>query len=60
MKCDLTELEITSCAHCRQVGGPAWQAKYASTCTVCKEPIEMGAQVRWTEDGNFVQHAGHR
>lgn len=57
---DLTELDKDTCAPCRTINGPAWEAKYDGTCGVCEGPIDVGDKVRWTESGGAVQHASHR
>lgn len=60
MRCELTEMDKASCAHCRTVTGPAWEARYEGTCSVCSQPIDVGTKVRWSDAGDTVQHAGHK
>lgn len=60
MRCEVTEMETASCAHCRGPRGPTWQAKYNGTCHLCRKEIELGELVRWSEDGSATQHASHR
>lgn len=60
MRCELTEMDVEACAHCRTIRGPAWEAKYNGTCGACKQPIDIGERVRWSDAGDTVQHDRHR
>jgi hypothetical protein len=59
-RCDLSELDPSSCAHCRDRDAMTWPARYEGICRVCETVIDIGATVRWTADGGHVQHAHHR
>ena len=64
-RCEVTELEVTGCAHCRGIKSPdeeardqrnrllatgAWFAAiYPGRCTRCNEPFEVGTAIRWNE-----------
>ena len=63
MICELTELEVTSCAHCRGTAepppvarslGPWFSAAYAGRCEDCGDRFEAGAQIRADGDGGYL------
>ena len=58
--CDLTELAVESCAHCKQrVQGVRWfTAVYEGRCVhpACGQPIEVGARIHETPIGEY-EHA---
>lgn len=58
-RCDLTELMVSDCAHCRHKDDPAWPAKYEGHCALCTAPIEIGQSIRWSQDGGEVEHGYH-
>jgi hypothetical protein len=56
-RCDLTDLPVTDCAHCRKLPdplaepeqfelGPWFAARYGGTCSGCAETFDAGDQVR--------------
>jgi hypothetical protein len=59
VRCEVTELEVDGCAHCRTPEGLVWPARFASTCSVCPQPIEAGELVWWDVAGTRVAHARH-
>ncbi|WP_280389288.1 hypothetical protein [Nocardia wallacei] len=55
--CDLTELPVSMCAHCRQQQLPQpgplrwFTAQYRGRCANCGDPIDPGDEIAATEDG---------
>jgi hypothetical protein len=61
-RCETTDLLVDQCAHCRPVDlGRSWPAKFEAVCawTTCLQVIDVGEEVRWSEEGSRVQHARH-
>ena len=59
--CELTEMETSSCGHCRQkaVTRPVFKAAFDSTCPTCQQTLEVGQDAVWTLDGTTAEHARH-
>lgn len=55
--CDLTELPVSMCAHCRSqdLSEPEpldwFEAQYPGRCADCNRPIEPGDEIAATDDG---------
>ena len=56
-ECEVTELPVSMCAHCRQVPDlPSvalhwFSAKYEGECADCGRAIEVGDRIAATDDG---------
>jgi len=75
-RCDLTELLVADCAHCRGLKSPDEQAaserrrliasgrwipaQYPGTCEQCGERFEVGAAIRMFPDGWRADCCGER
>lgn len=59
--CDLTELQVTSCAHCKAQGQTIrwFTAAYDGVCVhpACQVPIIAGQRIHQTATGEY-EHAG--
>jgi hypothetical protein len=62
-RCELTDLEVTGCAHCRGITGQTpyyltvgyrFTAKFTSRCPVCDRGIAEGDQMAKTVDGEYI------
>lgn len=57
VRCELTELPISMCAHCRKQELPEpepsnwFTAQYAGRCVNCGSPFECGEEIASTPDG---------
>lgn len=59
-RCELTDMEVDSCAHCRnKLPRPSFTAQFDSTCPTCGNPLEKGQMAVWTLDGTEAEHARH-
>ena len=63
LRCELTELETTGCAHCRGLTGPPpshrnlgrpFAAVYAGRCVDCDERFEVGDRIRADGEGGYL------
>jgi len=63
LRCELTELETTGCAHCRGLTGPPpshrnlgrpFAAAYDGRCVDCDERFEVGARIRADGEGGYL------
>lgn len=61
-RCDITDLPVTDCAHCRKLPdpgregteyGPWTLAQYDGTCATCWCPFEAGSQIRADGSGGW-------
>lgn len=61
-RCDLTELLVEDCAHCRLVETYTWPARYEGLCKAagCNTIIDVGELVKWSQDGTSTIHARHK
>lgn len=56
-ECDLTELPVSMCAHCREQELPKpeplrwFEARYDGRCANCRRSIEVGDEIAETDDG---------
>lgn len=56
-RCELTELLVSMCAHCREEQLPEpeplrwFEAQYPGRCAACGSPIEPGDEIAATENG---------
>ncbi len=56
-RCELTDLPIEMCAHCRGLDLPKppptdwFPARFSGFCADCRKPIEVGDDIASTEDG---------
>lgn len=57
LRCGITELRMSECAHCR-AKRPSFVAAYDGTCATCDQPIDAGQHIRELEDGSY-EHARH-
>lgn len=63
-RCDLTELYVSQCAHCRQLPDPkpllgSWlRARYAGRCAECDDYIRPGTYIRAVGDGYLCTDCG--
>lgn len=65
-RCELTELYVRQCAHCRRLPDPktsmrlgAWlTALYPGRCVGCDDYIDPGDQIRSTTDGYVCADCG--
>lgn len=69
-RCELTELLVSDCAHCRGLSdldpeqvpaaggtgelGPLFFANYPGRCSDCREPILTGDQIRADGAGGYL------
>lgn len=63
-RCELTEIEVLSCAHCKGLGhepiipgrtlGPPFTAAYAGRCSECDERFAVGDRIRADGEGGYV------
>lgn len=57
LECELTELPVSMCAHCRKQALPApeplrwFTARFEGRCADCRRLIEAGDDIAETEDG---------
>jgi len=58
VRCDVTDLLVDECAHCRQQR-PAFTARYDGHCQTCDRAFDVGESIRETAHGEY-EHAGHR
>ena len=63
LRCELTELEVSSCAHCRKLPdrppelrrlGRPFAAAYAGRCTDCDERFDVGDRIRADGEGGYL------
>jgi len=60
-RCELTELPISMCAHCRKHELPEpeplhwFPARYHGRCAECNRPIEPGDDIATTDDGHICR-----
>lgn len=60
-RCDLTELYVSDCAHCRGVELPAEQdvvgafiANFAGVCPDCGDAVDPGDRIVRTAAGTYI------
>lgn len=60
MICELTELDVEFCGHCRQKAPrTVFTAQFDSICPTCSLALEKGQQAVWTLDGSAAEHVRH-
>lgn len=57
-RCDLTDLLVEQCQHCRPKGRTI-EAGLHSTCPTCSTPVVPGDRIRETPTGQW-EHSWHR
>lgn len=61
-RCEMTDLLVRECAHCKPADTAVWSAQYETICRhpSCLQVIEKGERVKWAPDGAATIHARHR